>query len=196
MSKKILNSTMINKSPEDKQLSAAIKKADKATKAVGELLFVPSSSQTKIKARFWTRYQPSPLIPIESLNMAKVIEITNSAQIKTWWSMPGFVSWFMNREEEKEEINYLFKKSLRTIDRILSEDNPKLANAQINAIKMLAEMTGHLNKNNMKDKFADEEINKMSENQLLSFLEKKGVRITTEEIIDLDDDKSEKESLD
>ena len=58
---------------------------------------------------------------------------------------------------------------------------------------MLAEITGHLNKGKNHDKYADDEINKMSEQQLKAFLQQKGVRIVEEKVINArpSDDKEE-----
>ncbi len=173
MVKKILNTTLGS----DEKISP------QQTKSLSEkVIFEPTSSQAKLKARFWTRFQPGPLVSPSNITMTTALEVTGSAQMRKWWHEPGFVEWFTNREEERERLKYLFHKGLNTIENIL--DNPEAnANAKANIIKMLAEMNGYLGKKPV-EKFADEDINKMSEAQLKAFLEKHGVTFVQENVID------------
>ena len=176
MAKKIINST-IDEVNEIKEISPR-----QMAEVTDKVIFEPTSTQAKLKAKFWTRFQPGPLVNTGTLTLAKAAEITGSTQLKKWWYIPGFLEWFMNKEEERERLKYLFNKGLDTIENIL--DNPEAnANAKANIIKMLAEMNGYLGKKPI-EKFADESINKMSEAQLKEFLERKGVTITQEKIID------------
>ena len=170
---KIIKNTTLSKD-ESKEI--------KPNKLAEQVIFTPSANQSKIKARFWTRYQPGPFSSPENMTMAEALEVTGSAQLRKWWAVPGFTEWFMNRDEERERLKYLFNKGLDTMESML--DNPDTnANAKANLIKMLAEMNGYLGKKPV-EKFADEDINKMSENQLKTFLEKKGVKIVEERIIE------------
>ncbi len=162
----------------------------KTNKLAKQVLFEPTLPQQKMKARFWTRFQPGPLTDPHHISEEVVAEVTQSPQIKKWWVVPGFKHWFMNHEEERERLRYLFSRSLDTMEEILS--NPESnANARANIIKLLAEMNGYVGKRPV-DRFADDAINKMSEDQLKTFLERKGVTITQEQVIDAGDKDSEK----
>lgn len=191
MGKKVINSTKDNKLSQEEE--GAIQEYRKT-------IFEPSQMMRKIKARFWSRFQPGPFNDKENISAADIMETTKSAKIKEWWSEPGFRNWFMNRQEEKETLNYLFNKSLSTLERIL--DNPEAnANAQINAIKILAEMNGFLVKGgNQQPKFADEQLNQMSakeletmlEKQALDYIKSKGLKIIEEKVIDVKEKSSDK----
>lgn len=149
-------------------------------------IFEPSIPQKKVKARFWTRYQPGPFTSSESITAAFIAKITGSTGIRGWWSKPGFKDWFLNQDEQKEKINFLFDKALLSLEQIL--DNPDAnPNAKINGIKMLAEMTGYLGKKPV-EKFADDDINKMSESQLVAFIEKTGRKVKKEKVVDVNSD--------
>lgn len=118
-----------------------------------------------------------------NVSLAQALEVTQAPQLRKWWAEDGFQDWFLNREEAKERLQYLFQKGLDAAENIL--DNPEAnANAKANILKLLAEMTGHLTKKPV-DRFADEQVNKMSEEQLKAYLEKKGVTFTQEKIIDV-----------
>jgi hypothetical protein len=177
MSKKILNTTISDYKQESTEVSP------QKTKSLSDkVVFSPTASQARLKAKFWTRFRPSPLAPSDNIAMATALEVTGSAQIRKWWNEPGFVEWFTNKEEERERLKYLFHKGLDTIENIL--DNPEAnANAKANLIKMLAEMNGYLGKKPV-ERFADEAVNKMSEDQLKEFLRQSGVRLVEEKVID------------
>jgi len=176
MGKKTLNTTL-EESPQGQ-----------VTKLADKVIFEPTSSQAKVKARFWTRFRPGPLTA-GRLTMDKVLEVTNSAGIRKWWHEPGFVEWFMNKEEERERLKYLFNKGLDMVERIIDDPDAN-ANAKANLFKMLAEMNGHLGKKPV-EKFADEEVAKMSEDQLAAFIEKKGFKFVKENIINVGSESKE-----
>ena len=148
-----------------------------------QVIFTPTSVMSRVKAQFWTRFEPGPLASVDNITLAIAKEVTKSATIKKWWSQPGFPEWFSNRQEEKERLKYLFNKSLDSLEQIL--DNPDAnPNAKANIIKMLAEMNGYMGKKT-ETKFADEEIGKMSEGQLKQYLRKKGVKLVEETVVDV-----------
>lgn len=188
MVKKTINTPVISS---EKDIT---KQQKKVSSLAEQIIFTPSTPQAKVKAKFWTRFQPGPLADPENITMTLALEITNSAALRKWWSQDGFQEWFLNKEEEKERLKYLFNKGLDTMEDIL--DNPDAnANAKANIIKMLAEMNGYLGKKPV-EKFADEEFNRMSEAQLKSYLERKGVTVTQEQILDVGtSDKKEDDTI-
>lgn len=164
-----------------------------------DVIFSPTAMMERIKAKFWTNFVPGPFNDKDNLSAVDVASVVKSAKINEWWSLPGFVDWFMNRQEEKEKLKYLFNKSLSTLERIL--DNPEVnANAQVNAIKILAEMNGFLIKGgNLQQKFADDHLNQMTakeleamlEKQALDYIKAKGLKLVEEKVIDIDKSKTD-----
>ena len=177
MAKKTINSvTGIN----NEEKSVTPRQINKLSK---DVLFEPSSVQQKAKARFWSRFQSGPLANPSMVSLTEALATTNIPQLKKWWDDKQFVEWFLNKDEERERIKFLFNKGLDTMENIL--DNPEAnANAKANIIKMLAEMNGYLGKK-PEVKFSDESINKMSEAQLQDFLSRKGVKLVQETVVDV-----------
>ena len=153
-------------------------------KELDAALFEPAVSDEKLKARFWEKFHGrASMVDPSSLTASEIAKVTGSTTISKKWSKPGFKEWFLNQDEERQKIRFLFNKGLSVAEDMLL--NPETnANAKVNLIKMLAEITGHLNKGNHAEKFADEAIGKMSQDQLEDYLKNKGVKITTETIID------------
>lgn len=159
----------------------------KTTALASDVLFSPSVPQAKVKARFWVRFTPGPFMGPSGITVEEAMRVTGCPTLKKWWGEKGFKEWFLNKEEERERIKYLFNKGLDAVEEILMDPaaNP---NAKANLIKMLAEMTGHLGKTKPVEKFADQEIEKMDEQQLETYLTKKGVKVVTEKVLNVDKD--------
>lgn len=178
MAKKILNST-INESSEN----LPEKKQQEIKTLSKQFIFEPTKAQAKLKAKFWTRFQPGPMQSSDNITLSVAMDVTSNTSLEKYWREPGFRDWFLNNQEERERLRYLFNKSLDAVENIL--DNPEAnANAKANLVKLLAEMTGHLSKKPV-EKFSDESINRMSEHELKTFLSKKGVRLVEEKVIDV-----------
>ena len=178
MSKIVLNTIGVSEVPSNNETAvAALKKASSA-------IFQPTDAQEKAKARFWTQFQPSPLQTESGISLTLALQVTKTPGLKTWWSDSGFVDWFLNRDTEREKFKFLFSKSLEDIERTIINNPDANPNAKVNVLKLLAEMNGYLQKART-DKFADEQINRMDEMQLKDYLERRGVRVVEEKIIDL-----------
>lgn len=151
-------------------------------KLAGKVVYAPTSSQAQVKAQFWHRFQPGPMATLEDLTLAKAIQITQCNRLRDWWSQPGFLSWFLNKDEAREKMHYLFNQGLDALQEILM--NPEAnANAKVNSVKLLAEMTGYLTKKPV-ERFADDEINSMSKEQVQKYLASRGIKVVQENIID------------
>ena len=199
MSKKVLNSLPGELAPSEApnfqstglnqvEGGLGIPDSNKLAKMIPDLFYQPNNNQQRLKAKFWTRFTPGPFInDFSKLTLEMVMKVTNSPSLKAWWQQPGFKEWFLNKEDEKEKLRYLFDKSLDTLEQIL--DNPEAnVNAKVNAVKLLAEMTGNLSRKGAPEKFADQEIENMSESQLQAYLTKKGVKVVHEKVIEQKDE--------
>lgn len=160
-----------------------------------KVIFSPTARQRQVKAKFWTRFQPGPFSQPGSLSMAEVQRITGASSLKEWWPKPGFQEWFMNREESREKLEYLFMKALDTAEELLDDPNAQ-ASAKVNMIKVIAGLADKY-PSKQQEKFSDDDINRMDEKQLKAYLESQGVTVTKEKVIDaavIDEDSDEEES--
>lgn len=161
-----------------------IKKKD-ITALAEQVIFTPTPRQRKVKAQFWSRFQPGPFVSPSALTINDIQSVVNVAALKEWWADGLFKEWFMNREEAREKLEYLFMKALETAEEIL--ENPEAqASAKVNMIKVIGELANKF-PSKWQEKFADEDINKMSEAQLKAYLEKQGVTVHEEKIIEIED---------
>jgi hypothetical protein len=175
MAKKTMN-TSIN------QATDVVKKG--LTELTDKILFSPTARHKQLKARFWARYQPSPFLPSpDKMTALEISKICDSSTIRDSWYIDGFKEWFLNKEEARERLEYLFMKSLDTAEAIL-DDPAAQASAKVNLIKVLSELSNKF-PSRYAEKFADDDIGKMTEQQLKAYLERKGINVSVSEVLEI-----------
>lgn len=149
---------------------------------VGDLVFFPEKDHQRLKAQFWARFESSPFADAASISLSTVQEKVSDPRLRNYWALPGFKEWFLNKDEARERLEYLFSKALDAAEVVLEDLDPKSFSAKVNLIKLLAELTGRLQtRGGGKDeKFSDSAINDMSEAELKKWLNRKGVTVSAE----------------
>lgn len=112
---------------------------------VGELIYVPTSAERKLKARFWSKAAENPLMSLNGSNVTfrLVKDLSGGgAALEQAWKKPGFQAWFLNADDGRAKMEYLFDLGLDAIEELLMNPDPKTSSAKVNALKLLAELTG------------------------------------------------------
>jgi len=112
---------------------------------VADLIYIPTTQERKFKAKFWTRAAENPLINLHGnqVSLTSVKQMTGGgAQLDASWKKPGFQTWFLNADDGRAKLEYLFDLGLDAIEELLLNPEPKTASAKVNALKLLAELTG------------------------------------------------------
>lgn len=143
--------------------------------ATSELVFIPTPSQRQVKARLITKLVDNPLLDAASLTLSEAEQITNSAQLKDWWGRPGFKEWFLDQNEYRQRLEYLFSLALDAAEEILLSTDPRSQSARVSMVKLLAELANKVPRETIK--YADDAISKMDKAQIEAFLEKNGVSL-------------------
>lgn len=146
------------------------------TVATPELLFIPTPSQRQVKARLVTKLADSPILDLSSITLSEAQQLTGSAQLKDWWGKPGFKEWFLDQNEYRQRLEYLFSLALDAAEEILLSTDVKVQGARVAMIKLLSELANKTPKESQA-KYKDEAIAKMSQAELEAFLEKNGIAI-------------------
>jgi len=110
-----------------------------------ELIYVPTPTERKLKAKFWTRAAENPLVNLNgaSITLTSVKQMTGGgAQLDAAWKKPGFQTWFTNPDDGRAKLEYLFDLGLDALEELLMNPDPKTSSAKVNALKLLAELTG------------------------------------------------------
>lgn len=166
----------------------AVKKASNLPQLAEEsgALFSPTKSQRALKARFWTIISGS----ISGINPHKMttMEIAKTVRdnrVMNWWPTPGFKDWFMNNTEHVERLEYLFDLALTAAEEVLLNPDPKASNAKVNMVKIISELAKKMPTKGS-EKFQDEQISKMSKEQLESYLAQHGVSVTSSKVLEVE----------
>lgn len=102
--------------------------------------FRPSTAQKKAKAAFWVNWQEDPQVEPELMDKQQAALLSGTPLVERWWSQPGFREWFINRQEHKHRLEYLYDLALERAEKILLAEDPKMASAQVNVIKAVADL--------------------------------------------------------
>lgn len=132
-----------------------------------DLLFLPNPRHRQVKARFWARYD-SLMAPVDKLTASAVIQITEEPVVARWWSLPGFKEWFLNQDEARERLEYLYMLALDTAESVLANPDSN-DNAKVQMVKVIAQLAGKEPRGQV---YADDDIQKMGPEQLRAFIKK------------------------
>lgn len=142
---------------------------------VEDALYRPTAEEMAWKAKFW---ETSPTLSSE-LNSNDFARILGVQKVKQSYAKPGFKEWFLNRDDYKWRIQYLFLRAMTALEEIVENNDPKAQSARVNAIKLLIEMAGKNPKQEASsgmDEIA-RQIGSMDKVQLDAFLEKEGAKL-------------------
>ncbi len=103
-------------------------------------LYKPNAAQRRAKANFWTAWQDDPSVDIELLTKDDAIQLSGVKTVGSWWAQAGFKDWFLNKDDHRQRLEYLYDLALDRAEAILESDEPKMASAQVNVIKAVAEL--------------------------------------------------------
>lgn len=142
---------------------------------VGIINFTPSSDQRKMKARFWAQVENSPFGPnVVNLGPEEIARKTKCSALVNWWKKPGFKDWFLNNNEHRERLEYLFDLALNAAEDILLNTDPKAQAARVNMVKTISELASKM-PNKQQTIVLDRDIAKMDETQLRDYISRYGV---------------------
>ena len=114
-----------------------------------QLIYVPTTAERKLKAKFWIRASENPLAAISGNNITvrQIKDLSGAgSSIDASWKKPGFKDWFLNTNEGQAKLEYLFDLGLDALEGLLLNTDPKTSSAKVNAVKLLAELTGRASK--------------------------------------------------
>lgn len=159
----------------------------KAAKAASETIsdqmeaepfFEPTLGQRRAKANFWTAWQEDPTVDPELMTADTAARLAGNRTVRRWWSEPGFKAWFMNKEEQRQRMEYLFELSMDAAESILTNEDPKAQGARVQLIKHMSELADKMpNKNKGLGNGLDgmvKAILSMGEVELKALLQKQG----------------------
>lgn len=152
-----------------------------ALKQVKELAgeFKPSVPQKKAKAAFWVNWQDDPQLDPKLMTKDEAAILSGQPRVSAWWAQEGFRDWFINRQEHKARLEYLYDLALERAEKILLSEDPKTASAQVNVIKAVADLGAKFpGREGVTGDMASwlKAINQMDAVQLKALFEKEGAK--------------------
>lgn len=144
---------------------------------VAEQVYRPTPNDRSVKAAFWARAADNPLIDRKNISLETIRSIMGNARVQAKnWANPLYRAWFMNSEEHRDKLEYLFALSLDAAEDILLSTDPKTMGSKVNMIKAIAELAGKVPKQTASSPL-EKAINSMDRVQLEAYLQKNGVSV-------------------
>ena len=151
---------------------------NETTNALSEFTFEPTDAQRRLKVRFWASMNDVPLNDKNEVNPDLIRKQTGTSPIVRWWADQGFREWFLNIDEQRQKLEYLFDLALDAARDIILNDDPKRQSARVQMIKSIAELANKLPQRNVAPKNGiTQAIEGMDKAELAMFLEKNGVKL-------------------
>ena len=141
-----------------------------------DLVFLPNPAHRRAKSKFWSRY--SDLDLAQNISLGAALQLTKEPQLAKWWNLPGFKDWFLNNDEARERLEYLWFVGMDTIESIFLDPDAN-HNAKVQAFKIIAQLAGK--EPDKREKYADESIQKMDSAKLKAYILKNAPKLLSEE---------------
>jgi hypothetical protein len=125
-------------------------------------VYHPSTIERKLKSRFWTYWLEGPSKGTPTIE--DVHSLLQEPALERKAENPAFVSWFLNRFEAVEKVRYLAQLGLEVVEEILTSAGERTSD-KLKAVALINDLV-KATAPKQEVKYADEQINSMSEDQL------------------------------
>lgn len=109
-----------------------------------EVIYKPSPAERRLKAKYWSIMDGALLL--DTPTQTDINRTLGGNYLSRSWPKEGFKEWFLNKEEGRARLEYLFDLGLDSLETILTDPDPKSSGSKVAAIKLLAEITGRTGK--------------------------------------------------
>lgn len=141
-----------------------------------EVLYKPSPAERRLKARYWSIMDGALLLGEPT--QADINRTLGGNYLSRSWAKEGFKEWFLNKEEGRARLEYLFDLGLDSLETILTDPDPKSNSAKVAALKLLAEMTGRSTKSKPEKSPIMDAIAGADKAALEAMFEKQGLKVS------------------
>jgi hypothetical protein len=140
--------------------------------------FTPTDEQKRAKAEFWSRASSGEAEVPSEISLALALRLGAPTATSKWWSIPGFQDWFTNRNEFKENLEFLANIAVDQLGLIIrdSKANPS---ARVAAVKLILEAARKMpSKSTDSEQYLDQKVAEMDRKELEDYIQRQMTRIT------------------
>lgn len=130
------------------------------------IVFQAEPAHRRAKSNFWTHFTGSNGSVAPPEDLATALRYGADRRISTWWSLPGFQDWFLNRDEFRQRLEFLSHLSLDVLEEILVSKQSS-SNDKLQALKLILAAQP---KETTEAEVADAVIAKMTKQQLQEYI--------------------------
>jgi hypothetical protein len=151
------------------------------SRAVDVVAFQPSDAQRRAKSNFWSFFAAGNALPPADVDLAMASKYAGDRRIEEWWKLEGFASWFSNKDEFRQKVEFMADVVLDEFFSMIRNPGTQ-ATAKVAAGKVILEAAKKLNqKAPSEDAQVSEKIAKMSKEELEAYIRSRMDKLLDEE---------------
>ncbi len=133
-----------------------------------------TAAQHKAKQRFWRRVRAEGFLTTpDKLTLAQIARLAGDQKLAILLEDPAFHDWFMNDHAEMDLIKAGAESAIRALlDIVTGVEEAKNPAVKVSAAKILLDMAGFGAKNVKEPAVSDEQLSKMTEQELKTLIAK------------------------
>lgn len=163
---------------------------------IEQVEFKPSETQRKTKAKLAGVLANNPIYNQDDLTPDMIAKITGDRRIYKWVKEdPQALEYFRNKNEFRQRLEHLIEKALDRAESILDNDSERALGPQVNMMKILFELGNRFPSRAKETRYLDDEVNRMSEEQLVKYIERHMKKAIPIRPLELEAEASEEEGL-
>lgn len=141
-----------------------------------EVIYKPSPAERRLKAKYWSLMDGA--LVLGEPTQTDINRTLGGNYLSRSWPKEGFREWFLNKEEGRARLEYLFDLGLDSLETILTDPDPKSNSAKVAAIKLLADITGRSMKSKPQTSGIADAIAGADKATLEALFEKQGISVS------------------
>lgn len=140
------------------------------------VVYKPSPAERRLKAKYWSLMDGA--LMVSEPTQTDINRTLGGNYLSRSWGKEGFREWFLNKEEGRARLEYLFDLGMDSLESILTDPDPKSNGAKVAAIKLLADITGRSSKSKPQTSGIADAIAGADKAALEAIFERQGIQVS------------------
>lgn len=141
-----------------------------------DVVYTPSEAERIAKAAFWQAWSDDPTQAADEIPVARIVQLTGESRLTKWFNKPLFRDWFMNKDIYVHKARALAEMGQDLIWGMMKDETVRPDLRAKLALEAMKNYAAVLAASKPQSKFLDEDINKMTPDQLREFLASAGAK--------------------
>jgi hypothetical protein len=138
--------------------------------------FTPTEAHRMAKSRFWSFFSSGDSLPPPTVTIDLAAKHAGDRRILDWWNLDGFSSWFSNKDDFRQRVEFLADLALDQLY-VLLKSPETAAPAKVAAIRMIMDVGQKIASKAPKEESPDDKISRMTKPELEAYIKDRVTRL-------------------